>query len=811
MLSGFAQDVRASVRGIRRTPAPAAVIVLTVAISMAASALVFSIYEGVILRPFPYAEPAELVDVHLVNPVMVELDDPVNREHGASFPLSYPVFEAWRGDAGLPFTAFGAYQGGSAPMTLDGDTETEPLQVNWATAGVFEVLGVLPALGRLPAVEEDVPGGPATAVLSHRAWRTRFGGERSVLGRDVRLGEDTYRVVAVMPPDFYFPTPDVDVTVSFSDARRSSSAGAYFLRAIGRLAPGMEVGAAQQAMEGVVARAGTRIGRSDAGVRVVDRRSALLGDVDRALHVLMATVLVVLLVAVVNVANLLLARSVGRSGDAALRRALGAGAGRLVRLQLVESLLLVGAGALLGAAAAAGLLDPALRLLPETLPRQEEIAFNGTVAAFAALATLTAAVLTAVLPALLASRANPEAALRVAGRGVRHDRSAGRAQRALVVLEVTAAVVLLVGAGLLLRSYQRLTSVPLGFDPRDVAVVPLYTSPSFAQDREAIGAWEAAVRERVAAIPGVAEVLVSAEVPYSGGSGFLTIVHELPGGGTQPAPVPWSRVPPDYFHFLDAPLVEGRSFTQEDALRPDGGVVVSRRLATQLWGNAPAVGKRIRQEGDGAPWREVVGVVEGIRGEDPAEPPGAMLYEAGAPYGIAYVVARTSVPPAQVVAELEEVVLASRADLQAGARFTIEGKLAAATAHPRFRTTLLGTLAAVAGLLALMGIYAVISHAVAQRRHEIGICMALGANHRRVLAGVLAEGAFLAAVGTVLGILLAMSAAGAVRGFLFEVEPTDPMALGGVAVLVLTVALLAAWVPARRASAVPPAECLRGD
>jgi predicted permease len=809
MMNGVSHDIRDALRAVGRTPAASAIIVGTITVAVAAGTLVFSIYEGVVLRPFPYPEAESLVNVYMTNTRMMALDDPVSRRNGERFPLSYVALDAWRSSDALPLTVLGGYRNGS-PLSMDGDGEVVPLQVSTVTAGVFEALGVSARHGRVLTHEDDRVGGPRVVVLTDAAWRGRFGGDAAILGRALRFGGDTYEVIGIMPPGFYFPARDVEAYIPFTDGQRQANSNVFIVQGIGRLRPGMDVEGARRTLNSIAGQVGSTIATSAAGANVISRRELILGDVDRALAVLMGTVLIVLLVAAVNVTSLLLARAEGRAGDLAIRTALGAGSGRIIRLTLVDTLVLVVTGGVIGVAFAWLALPAALALLPEALPRQDNIAFNGAVAAFALSAIAGTALLATLLPAVGALRIPPRELLgRAAGRGSAGGIAAQRTRSVLVMAEVAGAVVLLVGASLLTLSYARLTSVDLGFDPSNAAAVYLMLPPELSEQTDAAAAWNAAMLDELRAVPGVDDAVVTGDVPFSGGTASASIEYERDGGDIVEIDASIGSVAPGHFALLGARVLAGREFDHDDHADPAHGVLVNEVMASQLWPGVSAIGRRIRSDGE---WHTVMGIAGDVRTVGPADDPAPRVYFPRAPSDrFGYVLIRTSVPVTNLVERLESTIFESFPGIQPAGTNLLDQQLAEAVAHPRFRTTLLIALASVTALLAVIGIYGVVSYTVARRHREIGVRIALGARSGQVLRSVVGRGMALTAAGGVAGIIIAMPLSRYLTEFLFDVHPAEPAALMGVLMAVLAVAAAAAYFPARRAASINPAESLRAD
>lgn len=807
MMSGLSCDVRDSLRALRRWPGSSAIIVGTVAVALAAGTLVFSIFHGVVLRPFPYPDVESLVNVYMVNPRMTLLGDPVSQRNGSRFPLSYHALEAWRSSESLPFTALGGYQNGSA-RAVDG-ADGAPIRVSTVTAGVFESLGVSAALGRVLSSDEDRIGGPRVVVLSDGAWRGRYGSDPSILGRELRFGDESLEVIGVMPAGFHFPANDVEAWIPFTDRQRQANPNVFIVHGIARLRPGVSVEEASRAMNEIAERTGTTIASTPAGSNVISRRELVLGDVDQALSVLMGTVLVVLLVAVLNVTSLLLARAEGRSTDLALRAALGAGSGHILRLTSIDALLLAGVGGAVGAAVAWAGLGPALALLPEALPRQENIAFNGSVGSFAISAIVVTALLASVLPAFQAIRTPPRELLSRAGRAGGSSRAGNRTRAVLVVVEVAGAVTLLVGAALLALSYSRLMAVDMGFDPSNVVAVNVMLPADVTSDAGVAAAWSGRLVEDLRAVPGVEDAVLSGDVPFSGGTASAMIEYEAGDGSLVEYDASLGIVGAGHFRFMATDMIAGREFEPGEHSHAGHGVIVNRTVAETLWPGVSAIGRRIRSDGE---WHHVIGVAGDIRTVGPADDPAARVYFPRSPDDrFPWILARTAVPAATLIETIEATIEGSEPGIQLFGTSLLDRQLDETVAHPRFRTRLLAGLALVAALLAMIGVYGIVSHTVASQRREIGIRKALGEPAASILRRVVGRGVLLAVAGGAAGLVMAVPLGRLLTRFLFQVDPAEPVALAGVLVAVAVVTAAAAWIPARRASSVDPVEALGAD
>ena len=813
-------DLRFALRQLLKNPGFTAVAVVTLALAIGANTAIFSVVNGVVLRPLPYPESDRLVWLAEKGPDWT----------GGS--LSVPNYLDWREGQDL-LEHFGVYTWNN--FTLTGVGEPAQLAGALASAEVLAALKVPPQLGRWYSPDEDKPGAGPGALISHALWQGRFGGDSGIVGRAVVLDGRAHTVVGVMPAAIAFPDAvDLWVPVGPATAQpgwqdRGNHPGIY---GVARLRPGATLEAARAALDAVAARLAERYPESNknrgaAVERLLDHE---VGEAPRALWTLFGAVVLVLLIACANVANLLLARAAGRQKELAVRAALGAGRWRIVRQLLTESLLLAGVGAAAGLLLAQWGLGLILALGRDSIPRAAEVALDGRVLVFSAGVAVLSAVLFGLAPAWQGSRPDAHAALKDAARGTTAGRA--RLRRSLTVAEVALTLLLLVGAGLLLRSFHRLRSVDPGFAYERVisfrTSLPERKYPTIADQSRFFQALLGNIR----AIPGVAAASVASQLPLDGNSWDTTFLIE-----GRPEPPPHERpsmevhlVGTDYFQAMGIPLVRGREFTERDNrehLRGGGReedwaaglnvVVIDREFARRHFPGEDPIGRRVRLpwgEADKAPVATIVGVVGRVR-EDSLRETGGKV-QAYFPYlqmpgrGMAVVV-KTAASPAAVVPVLRQQVAALDREQPIYEVRTLAELREGNLAPGRLNAVFTGTFAAVALVLAVVGLYGVLAYAVTQRRREIGVRMALGAQRRQVLGLVVREGMGLAGAGVAIGVLAALAATRVLRGFLYDVTPLDPVTFAAVVFALTVVAFLACVIPARRAAKVEPMEALRHE
>ncbi|HJQ31314.1 MAG TPA: ABC transporter permease [Pyrinomonadaceae bacterium] len=800
VLETLRQDVRFGVRTMRKNRGFTAVAVLTLALGIGANTAIFSVVNAVLLRPLPYRDPARLVTVL----------------HDGWAPVAPANFLDWR-EQSHSFESMAAAQSWS--LTMTGRDQPEQLNVLQTSAEMFHVLGVEAALGRTYVAGEDQPGREHVVVISHGFWQRRFGGDRGVVGRQVALDGETYTVIGVMPPDFQFApfwATHAEAWLPLNLGRRVSDRRGQSLRVFARLKDGVTRAQAQAEMETISRRLEEQYPRENEGLTVsVDSlHEKVVGKSRPALLVILGAVGFVLLIACANVANLTLAKSALRRKEIAVRIALGAGRWRVVRQLLTESLLLSLAGGGAGLLLASWSNSALASLGPDALPRVRTAALDANVLVFTLVLSVLVGLLFGLAPALRSTKTDLTESLKDRSRGPARDRRQERIRQLLVVGEIAVSLVLLIGGGLMMRSFLRLTSVAPGFDPRGVltATVPL-AGPRYSTDEQR-AAFFKLLTERVNALPGVKSASVVNHLPLGGDVwtyGFTVEGRPAPTDAERPSAV-YRVARPDYFRTMGAALLKGRDFTERDDASSPGVVVVNEALARRQWPGEEPLGKRITVGGEGGKPREVVGVVRDIKQGEWASEPKPEMYlphsQAAAPRSMTMVI-RASSDLSEMAREVRREVWAIDKDLPVSQVASMEDVIADSVGQQRFNTLLIGVFAATALILAAVGVYGVMSHTVAQRTHEIGVRMALGARGRDVLAMIIRQGLALTLFGLAIGLAGAFALTRVMNSILYEVSATDPLVFGGVAAALTLSALLACYVPARRATKVDPMEALR--
>jgi putative ABC transport system permease protein len=802
------QDLRYALRSFARSPGFAAVAVLTLALGIGANTAIFSVVHAVLLRRLPYPEPNRLV-------VLRE-----RQIHHGEMGVAWPTFLDWRVQS-RSFQTMAGFR--TDHVMLSGLGEPEMLRSAQVSAEFFPLLGTQPVLGRPFGEADDKPGAPPVALLSHGVWKRRFGGDPSVVGQAVDLDATPHTIVGVLPPAFgFFPeTVDVYTPIGLMGSRPSwlSRGNHSAMRVLGRLAPGAPLEGAHREMETIMLRLEKEYPNSNSGQRATlsSLDDALFRDFRAALWILLAAVGVVLLIACANVAHLLLARAAARRREFAIRTAIGAGRGRIVRQLLSESLLLSAIGGGLGVLLAAWALGPLLRLSPQEIPRLADTTIDPAVLLFTLAASTLTGLIFGLVPAVQASRADPQAVLRESGNASTGGLERQRLRSALFVSEVALAFVLAVASGLLLRSLRQVEGVSPGLETDGVLALDVYLPEvKYKNDEEQLRFHERALEE-IRRLPGVESASASMCTPVVGqcwGSVYLVSDRPVPSQSELPSSA-FNMVEASYFRTMHVPLKEGRFFDATDTPTSPPVVVINERMARQWWPRESPLGKRIKQgfPQDRSPFREIVGVVGDVpqSGLDAEIRTEVFLPMTQDPAAAVTLLVRTSRSPESMEKSVIAAIHTLDKDQAVTAVQPMSQYIAESLARRRFHTVLLGAFGALALLLASVGIYGVVSFGVAQRRREIGIRAALGAHPRDVLRLVFRQALRLAAIGLAIGAVAAVGLTRFLSSLLFGVGPTDPVTFGSVAMLVLGVVAVACARPARRALAVDPANVLRSE
>ncbi len=803
-MADFVQDLRQAWRMMSRNRGLAAVIVATLALGIGATTSIFSVVDRLILRPLPFRDAERLVLGAEMSP------------DGDRWSVSWPNFIDWRARA----RSFDRIEGSrQVRFNLTGFERAEQLDGRMVTGGFFDLLGVQAQVGRLIVPNDDRQGEPDRVVVSDRLWRRLLHADPRAIGRNLTLDDKPYTVIGVLPPGFQFTRPEdlylpMTPYIDEGDLERGNHSGIY---AIARLRPGVSLAAAQTEMKGLEAALAKEHPESNSGLSANIRALAdvMVEDVRTSLLVLMVGVGCVLLLACVNLASLLLARATTRQGEIATRLALGAGRSRIARQMLTESLALAVLGGLFGIWLAKLALPLLVSVLPETIPRLTTVAMDGRVLAFAAASAIATAFLFGLLPALQAARTRLHQGARSGGSAARFG-GKSPIRRALLIAEIALAVVLLTASGLMMRTISRLGEVDPGFRPDHVLTLRF----GLVGDRYDEAKRQVAYRdivENIEALPGVEAAGLTLSLPFEGsnwGSIFIVAGQPVPPRSELPNAA-WIPASPGVFPGLGIRLIRGRAFTAADTADSPQVILVNETMARRMWPGQNPIGQRVKQgwpEAE-APWREVVGVVSDVKleGVDRDTPLQAYVPLPQNPTRHLYLVARTAGDPALATGAIVDAMHRFDRDVPVHDVRTMAQVFEGSIGTRRFPAIFLGQFSLAALVLAALGIFGLMTYAVTQRTHEVGVRIALGARDRDVIRELLRESLLVIAGGSALGLLGALAATRLLRSLLFEVRPNDPWTLTGAVAILGAVALIAAYIPARRAAGIDPVEALRAE
>ena len=804
------QDVRYGFRMLMKRPGFTVVAVLALALGIGANTAIFSVVNAVLLRPLPFKDPERLVAVWETNPQFSA--ETRNRNE-----VALGNFLDWRAQNQV-FEQTAALT--HANVNLTGVAEPERIQSVVATTNLFQTLGVQPIMGRAFLPEEEKVGSPRSVILSHGLWQRRFGSDPGLVGKTLTLNGNQTTVVGIMPPGFQLQFPislQVDMWLPMRIDPADADRKFHYLYVLGRLKPGISLEQAQSAMSNIAAELQQQYPETNAdkSAHVVSLHKQLVGNIQSYLYVLFAAVGFVLLIACANVANLLLARVAARHKEVAIRTALGAGRLRIVRQLLTESLMLSFCGGLLGLLIAYWGIDLLVALTPPDVPRLSEIGLHGPVFGWTLLISILTGVLFGLAPAIQASKPDLNEALKESG-----GRSSGGLQRSrlrslLVVTEVALALVLLICAGLMIKSFARLQQVSPGFEPKNLLTMNISLPRQKYKEQQQANVFFNQLFQRLRAVPGVEAVGGIDPLPLSDSNsttGFLVEGGPVLAIADRPE-VGQRNITPDYFQAMRIPVLKGRAFTDQDRENTPRALIVNEALARRYWPGEEVIGKRLGFEDDAAKqiWWEIVGVVGNVKHErlDAEAKPEVYFPYQQSPRNFMTLVVRTSSEPSNMIATVREQVLAIDRDQPVFNIKTMEERLSKSVAQSRFLMLLLGVFSALALILAAVGIYGVMAYVVTQRTHEIGIRMALGAQSADVLRMVVGQGMMLTFIGVGIGLVAAFALTRLMASLLYGVTATDPWTFAAVALVLSAVALLASFIPARRATKVDPMVALR--
>ena len=801
LLEELLQDLRYGKRLLARNPLVTLVAIVTLALGIGANTAIFSVVNAFLLRPLPYGDANRLV--------MVD-----SQRRGQSMGVSFADYEDWRRQNNV-FDDI-AFFNLRWNANLQSGNETETLSLTFGTANLFSILQVAPFLGHGPT-----PGDSDSVLLSHGLWQRKFGGDRAILGRQLHIDGHSLTVTGVMPPDFRFPFQS-DIWWLNDRYFDHESRGFRIDQTIARLKPGVSPEQAQAEMKEIAARLAQTYPDTNADVTatVVPVRDFWFGKLRRSFWLLLGACGFVLLIACANVANLLLTQATVRERELAMRAALGASQGRLIRQSILEALLLVSIGCAGGIALGAWGLRMLVALLPEELlPFFVKIRLDGRALTFTLLISVLTTLLVGLIPALRMRTAVLEQSLRDGGKSGTSSRMQ-RVRSLLVVTEIALAVVLLSGAGLMLRSFTRLQNTSPGFTAD--GVLHLEINPTYRRQEdykvEFMSRHYQKLLQQIATVPGVVAVAANSDLPFVGQKpwyrGDFSIQGQSSEDQKQNPLVNYQAVSPDYFRVMQIPLLRGRVFTDRDTFRPDGHrdvAVINQRLAQRMWPNEDALGKRVNCNDDGTGCAEIVGVVGDVKHNSLVDDPGYDFYYAcyQSYSKQTHFVALTQNDPMALAKDIQRAIWQVAPDTGVFNVMPVTRLSANTIWQSRVWGLLLGIFSGIALVLATAGIYGVMAYFVTQRTREIGVRIALGAQWRDVLTLILRSGMFLVIMGLVIGLAGALTLTRLMTSLLFEVSPTDPITLGAVALSVIFATLLACYIPARRAIKVDPLVALR--
>ncbi|HYY56850.1 MAG TPA: ABC transporter permease [Pyrinomonadaceae bacterium] len=800
------RDIHYALRLLWKRPGFTVIAVITLALGIGANTSIFSVVNAVLLAPLPYEEPERLV-------VLWESQVIANQNQ---MPVALANFEDWK-EQNQVFEQLAASRNVALNLTHLG--ETERVTGARVSSNLYSLLRVKPFLGRAFSEAEGKPGAAPVALISHGLWQRRYGSDPQLVGRSLQIDGNAYTVIGVLPPGLSYPAADTDLVIPLVAQTREMARANHFVRVLGRLRPGVSLGEARAEMETISARLEQQYPDTNTGWRVqlVPLYEQLVGKARPALLILLGTVGCVLLIACANVANLLLARAAGRRMELAVRTALGASRWQLIRQLLTESILLSLFAGLCGILLASWGVPLLARLSSGTIPRVEEIGINYRVLGFTLLISLLTGVVFGILPALQSSSRKLTDSLREGRRGSTGGLLHKRVLNMLVISEVTLALVLLMGAGLMIRSFLSVSKVSPGFDPKGVLSLGIGISPIKYPELQQQAGFYQELLAKLETQPGLVSVAGVSRLPVVGGATTTFTIQGIPVASGHEPDADFRVVSPRYFQTMGIPFLKGRDFTTRDAKDAPDVVVINKVLAERFWPNEEPLGKHIQLSAEQTRWREIVGVVgnEKLSALDTEIAPAVYipLPQNSFPNAIRsiFLVARAQGEPMALAQGIQNELRSMDKDQALFQVRPLEEVISNSLSQRRFNTLLLVIFAALAGLLAAIGIYGVMAYSVTQRTHEIGVRMALGAQSTDVLKMILGQGIRLTLIGVVAGLVAAFALTRVLSSLLYGVSATDPVTFLGIPLLLTAVALLASYLPARRATKVDPMIALRYD
>jgi len=804
------QDLHYGARMLLKNPGVTAVAVITLALGIGANTAIFSVVNTLLLRPLPFTDPDRLIQVWEAN----------FKRGQNTMTVSYPNFAEWRNQNHV-FEQIAAYSDKTFNLTDTG--EPERIQGEIVSPSLFPLLGIKPVLGRVLLPEEDYPNRVFSVVMSERLWRRHFNSDPQIIGRKIKLDSESFTVVGVVPnvTDLFDLQSDNELWVPISHSFGFNNRYGHYLDVVARLKPGVTRQQAQANMDTIAGALAAQYPSSnvDHAVRLVPLQQQIVGDFKLAVLVLLGAVLFVLLIASANVANMLLARGASRKREIAIRAALGAGRWRIVRQLLIESLSLSALGGAVGLLFALWGVYVLVAFGPADLPRAKEVAADGRVLVFTFAVSLLTGIIFGLVPALQASRPDLNETLKESGRSATGSAGHRRVRNLLVVSEIALSLVLLVGAGLLMRSFVKLEAVNPGFNPNNVLTMKIsLRGPNYQKDTPII-AFHDQLIEKIKALPGVQAVATRSHVPIAADDGYANLSFGIEGRLPDAAnrlTAFYNAVSPDYFQTMEIPVLKGRPFEARDDRKSQSVIIINETLARRYFPGEDPIGRRMTlndEDPKEEDWATIVGVVRDTKPRavdlTASAVPEMYMPFAQQPESSTALMIRTTNNPASVAAAVRhEVQTLDKTQLVHSVR-TLDSVMSEAVATPRFRTSLLGVFAFVALILAMVGIYGVMSYAVTQRTHEIGIRIALGARAADVLKLIVRNGMGPVLLGVALGLAGAIGLTRLMVSLLFGVTPTDAVTLATVTVGLVLVALISCCIPARRATKVDPLVALR--